>query len=189
MPHLTDGQLLFEPEEAKVMHEGSVKMLSGNKNLSVLTTYTDVDAVVSKTSGENVANAIKQIFQNVYANAGVSSEIFAPTGSQAIPISIKNDLSLMMILGNKYSHFFTNILNSLFSNSNISFNFEILPVSYYNQDEYITTALKLASSGYSFLVPAVAAGLTQKQFTDIKDLENDVLQLADKMRPLASSYT
>lgn len=189
VPHLTDGQLLFEPEEAKVMHEGSVKMLSGNKNLSVLTTYTDVDAVVSKTSGENVANAIKQIFQNVYANAGVSSEIFAPTGSQAIPISIKNDLSLMMILGNKYAHFFTNILNSLFSNSNISFSFEILPVSYYNQDEYITTALKLASSGYSFLVPAVAAGLTQKQFTDIKDLENDVLQLANKMRPLTSSYT
>jgi hypothetical protein len=43
---------LFEPPEVEEMHNGAVGMLSGNKNISVLTTYGDVDAIVSKTASE-----------------------------------------------------------------------------------------------------------------------------------------
>ena len=38
IPHLQDGGLLFEPEEAEVIHKGTVGMLKQNKNVSVLTT-------------------------------------------------------------------------------------------------------------------------------------------------------
>jgi len=31
------------------MHDGAVGMMKGNKNISVLTTYADVEAVISKT--------------------------------------------------------------------------------------------------------------------------------------------
>ena len=64
IPHLTDGTLLFEPPEAEVMHEGAVGMMSGNKNISVLTTYADVDAVVSKTSSEATTNTLEKNLQN-----------------------------------------------------------------------------------------------------------------------------
>jgi hypothetical protein len=57
---LTDGGLLFEPEEAKIIHEGTVKMMKGNKNVSVLTTYADVDSVVSKTTNENTNNVLEK---------------------------------------------------------------------------------------------------------------------------------
>ena len=60
MPHLTDGTLVFEPDEAEVMHNGSVRMMSGNKNVSVLTTYADVDAIVSNTSSEASTNALEK---------------------------------------------------------------------------------------------------------------------------------
>ena len=189
VPHLTDGQLLFEPDEALEMHRGAVKMMAGNANLSVLTTYADVDAIISKTSTDNISNALEKMLQNVYAEAGVSGQVFAPTGSQALNIAIKNDIALMMILGNKYARFITFILNSLFANSNVSFKYIILPVGIYNQSEYISDMLKLAQSGYSYLQVAAAAGINQHELSSLKDLENNVLNLREVLIPLASSYT
>ena len=58
-----------------------------------------------------------------------------------------------------------------------------------NVSDYIKDALKLAQSGYSFLLPAVAIGLSQKDLMNVKKLENDVLKLSDLLIPLASSYT
>ena len=103
--------------------------------------------------------------------------------------SITNDMSLMMILGNKYSKFISFIINSLFANSNVNFKYTILPVTWYNESQYITDTLKMATSGYSFLLPSIAAGLSQKDLMNIKNLENTVLQLKDILIPLDSSYT
>lgn len=189
VPHLNDGTLLFEPEEAAAMHEGSVKMLKGNKNISVLTTYTDVDSIVSKTSAEASNNNLEKMLNNIYSEAGTSSEIFAPTGSQSISTSITNDISIMMILGNKYSNFLSFILNKLFGNKNIIFKYKILPISLHNRSDFITDSFKLAQSGYSFLMPSVAMGLSQRELVNIKELENEVLNLEEVLRPLSSSYT
>ena len=189
IPHLADGALLFEPEEALEMHAGAVGMMKGNKNISVLTTYADVDAVVSKTSSEASTNALEKSLQNVYSKANASQQIFAPTGTQALSTSITNDMSLMMVLAHKYSRFLTFIINFLFSNTNINFKYEILPVSWYNVSDYIKDTLKLAQSGYSFLLPAIAAGVSQRDLINLKNLENDALKLEEILIPLASSYT
>jgi len=189
IPHLSDGTLLFEPDEAQVMHDGAVGMMKGNKNISVLTTYADVDAVVSKTQSEAVTNTLEKSLQNVYSKASVSAQIFSPTGSQALGTSITNDMALMMILANKYSKFISYIINNLFANSNVNFKYSILPVSWYNMFDYITNTLKMASSGYSFLLPTIAAGLSQKDLMNVKNLENEVLNLKELLIPLESSYT
>lgn len=189
VPHLNDGTLLFEPDEAEVMHAGAVGMMKGNKNISVLTTYADVDAIVSKTSSEATTNSLEKNLQNVYTTAGVSGQVFAPTGTQSLSTSITNDMSLMMVLANKYSKFLTFIINSLFANSNINFKYTFLPVSWYNVSQYITDSFKLAQSGYSYLMPAIALGLSQKDLISIKNLENDTLKLVDILKPLESAYT
>ncbi len=189
IPHLNDGQLLFEPPEALEMHQGAVNMMKGNKNLSILTTYADVDSIISKTASDNVNNSLEKMLQNVYSDAGVSAQVFAPTGSQALATSIVNDLALMMILGNKYSRFISFILNTLFSNNNVDFNYYILPVSYYNQKDFIDQTLKMAQSGYSLLLPSIAAGVNQRDLMSVKDLENNVLNLKEVLIPLSSSYT
>ena len=189
IPHLTDGTLVFEPDEAAVMHQGAVDMMSKNKNLSILTTYADVDSIISKTTSDNVNNSVEKMQQHVYTEAGVSGELFAPTGSQALSTSITNDMALMMVLGNKYSKFITYILNTLFSNSNVVFGYKLLPVTWYNQSDYITDAFKLAQSGYSFLVPSIALGINQRDLIDLKSLENEVLDLDQVLIPLSSAYT
>lgn len=189
IPHLTDGQLLFEPDEAVEMHKGAVSMMKGNKNLSILTTYADVDAIISKTTADNNSTSLEKMLQNIYANSGVTSQIFAPTGVQAIPYSIKNDISLMMVLGNKYARFITYILNTLFDTGNLKFKYIILPITEYTRSDFMNDSLKLAQGGYSFLLPAIAMGLNQLELTSIKDLENNVLKLKDVLIPLSSSYT
>ena len=190
MPHLTDGRLLFEPVEAKEIHDATVGMMRNNKNVSVLTTYGDITTIQSEGTTDATKNSImKQMLQNIYSAGGVSSELFAATGSATLPESINQDTAIMMTLANKFSDFVTWVLNSLYSNTNISFKYTILPVSYYNTTDYIADSFKLASSGYSFILPALAMGVSQKDLVNIKDLENNVLQLSEKLIPLSSSYT
>lgn len=190
VPHLTaTGELVFEPDEALEMHEGAVNMMKGNKNLSVLTTYADVDAIVSKTSADNASNSLEKMLQNVYAESGTSGLLFATTGTQALMYSIKNDIAFMMILGNKYGDFITYIINRLFANTNVTFKYSILPIGEYNRSDYVTDTLKLAQSGYSFLLPSIASGISQRDLINIKSLENDCLGLRDILIPLSTSYT
>ena len=189
IPHLTDGGLLFEPEEAVEMHKGAVDMMKKNENLSVLTTYADVDAIVSKTANDNSLNSVDKALTNIYAEAGSSSQLFGTDSNLSLATSITNDMALMMVLARKLENFVTSIINEKYGNANISFTYKILPVSFYNQKEYVEETLKLANSGYSFLLPALAMDLSQRELSNVKDLENDVLKLKEKLLPLSTSYT
>ena len=189
IPHINDGGLLFEPEEALEMHRGAVDMTKGNKNLSVLTTYADVEAVVSKTANDNALNSVDKALTNIYAEAGSSSQLFGTDSNLSLSTSITNDMALMMVVARKLENMVTFIVNQRFGNANISFNYKILPISFYNQKEYVETALKLANSGYSFLMPALAMDISQRELNNLKDLENDVLKLKEKLLPLSTSYT
>lgn len=189
IPHNTSTDaLLFEPDEALEMHQGTVEMMRGNKNVSVLTTYADVDAIVSHSSSDGNSNSIEKMLQNIFNEAGVSSQLFSSTGSTTLKSSVKKDIAMMMILGNKYALFITNLINKLFGNSNISFKYIILPVGEQNWDDYIKSSKDLAALGYSWLVPAVAQGFSQKDLLDIKNLENNFLKLVDLLLPLQSAY-
>ena len=190
VPHnASTNELVFEPDEAEVMHHGTVEMMKGNKNISILTTYADVDSILSKTSSDSISNNLEKMMQNIYAEANTSSQIFSPTGNLAIETSIRNDINLMMVIVNKYSRFITNIVNLLFANANINFKYTFQPISEYTNSKYITDSFKLAQSGYSFLLPALAFGLSQRDLGNIKVLENDILNLNEKLIPLSSAYT
>lgn len=189
IPHLQDGTLLFEPEEALEMHIGAVDMMKGNKNLSVFTTYGDVESIVSKTGSDAGQSNLEKMLQNVYAEASVSPQIFSPTGSQALDTSLRNDTAFVSIIMNKISRFISDLLNYLFGNTSISFKYIILPITYYNQSDYVTDAFKLAQSGYSLLLPSIAMGIEQSELLGLKSLENDSMKLKDILIPLASSYT
>lgn len=190
IPYLSDGRLLFEPDEAEEMHRGAVGMVRNNENTTVLTTYANVTTVDSKTSSENGAkNALESMKQNIYSQAGVSGEIFAATGGNTTETSTKYDTAIMMYLASKFARFVTNVVNDNFANSNISFKYTILPITHQNEAKYIDTSFKLSSSGYSLLVPALAQGFSQKDLVNLKDLENDVLKLGEKLIPPANSFT
>ena len=189
IPHLNDGRLLFEPDEAEEMHRGAVGMVRNNTNTTVLTTYADVDSIASRGSTENGAtNALEAMKQNIYSQAGVSGEIFAATGGNTTETSIKYDTAIMMYLANKFARFITNIVNENFANSNISFKYTILPITHQNDAKYIDSCYKLATAGYSLALPALAQGFSQRDLVNLKDLENDVLKLSEKLIPPKTSF-
>lgn len=95
----------------------------------------------------------------------------------------------MMVFANKFAYFVNNLINKLYSNSNINFKYSLLPISYYNEKDYVDTSFKVANSGYSLILPALAMGINQKDLVNLKDLENDVLNLKEKLIPPDSSYT
>ena len=95
----------------------------------------------------------------------------------------------MMFFANKVGIYVTNVLNEKYGNGNVTFKYTFMPVTHYNTDSFTGSAFKLVGSGYSFLLPSLAFGITQKDLGNLKDLENDVLKLGDKLKPLSTSYT
>lgn len=190
IPHLNDGTLLFEPDEAVVMHSGAVEMMAGNEDVDILTTYGDIDTIDSQGTNETVSkNNLEKIAQSVYRSAGVSAQLFAATGNMALTSSLQNDLSFCMYMANKFAHFYSYLINTMFKNKNISFNYKFLSISYYNEKEYLDNVFKGATYGYSLILPSIAMGINQLELENLKELENNVLQLNNKLIPLKSSYT
>lgn len=189
IPHLADGGLLFEPDEAEYIHKGTVQMLKDDANVSVLTTYADVDAIVAHSNNDNALNSVDKALKNIYAESGSSSQLFGTDSNLSLETSINNDMALMMTFVKRVDALITRIINAKFGKSEVSFIYQTLPISYYNESKYIENSMKLANSGYSFIVPSLAIGISQGELLNLKDLENDVLKLGDKLIPLSTSYT
>lgn len=187
VPH--DGMnLVFEPEEAADMHAGVLDMLANNPDVDVITSYAKVN-LLDLSGDADDKTEVSTAQQLIYDSAGVSKELFSATTDAGLQFSLNNDLSMMMILGRGFAHFFTALLNNKFGNRKISFKLLILPVSFYNVEEYVSKAKDLAAFGYSFLTPLTATGIDQTNLSDLKALENDVLDLIEVLKPLQSAYT
>ena len=189
IPHLSDGTLLFEPDEAEVIHSGTVNMMRNNPNVNVLTTYADVDAITSKTTSDAATNTLEKSINNIYYQAGISSQLFNSTTLSTLDQSIRNEISFVMPFVQKMDRFITNLLNRKFGNGQLTFKYQTLPITQFNQEKYADEAFKLAGSGYSLLLPAIAMGFNQKSFMSLKELENDVLDITAKLIPPTSAYT
>lgn len=181
-------KLLFEPEEAYEMHEGVIEMTSNNDDLDVLTTYNTI-SLLDLSSNDDNKTEIKDVQQLIYESAGVSKELFCATTEAGIDYSLNNDLSLMMILGYRFAYFYSILIDRKFGNSNLKFYVLILPISYYNYDEYTSRAKELAAFGYSFITPILGTGINQMTLADLKDLENNLYDFDEILIPLQSSYT
>ena len=183
-------QLVIDPEEGLSIHDGVVKMLGEhNPDLDVITTWgkAHIEAVSEKEN--QMKDAVERSEKVVYAESGLSSEIFAAEGNLALGHSLEKDLSNAMYLANKIATWFTYILNVNFETKNSAFSFKILPISNYNRSDMFKMTLQAAQTGYSFLLPALCEGLQQSDLSNIKFLENNILNLGEIMTPLKSSYT
>ena len=181
-------QLVFEPDEAEEMHNGVIEMLQNNPDVDVITTYNDIN-LLDLSSNDDEKTEIDTVQDLIYESAGVSKELFCATTDSGLEFSLKNDLAMMMLLGYKFAHFFTVLVNNKFSNKKMKFKFIILPISHYNNEEYISKAKDLAAFGYSFLTPILSTGIDQTNLVDLKNLENELLNLDEYLKPLQSAYT
>lgn len=185
---LDGSELIFEPDEAEEMHNGVLNMLANNPDVDVITTYNDIN-LLDLSSDDDESTEVNRMQDLIYESAGMSKEFFFPTTEAGLEYSANNDLAIMMILGYRFAHFFTALLNYKFENKQVKFKLNILPLSYYNSADYTSRARELASFGYCFLTPILSTGLDQTNLANVKMLENDLLELDEILKPLQSSYT
>lgn len=187
--HTNDGTLIFEPEEAEEMHKGAVRLLADDEDVSVLTSFLDTNVLNTdtNTNTEN-NNNFNNFINNIYFKSGVSKQMFSADSNLTLIYSVKNDIKFMSFLINQLEIFIYNTINSLFGNEKKYFKFKILDNSIYNQEDKVENAIKMASTGYSLLVPAITMGIKQSDIEDLKILENDILKFNDKLIPFTSAY-
>ena len=182
------GELVFEPDEAETMHQGVVEMLRNNPDIDIVTSYANINLLDISSDADEVT-AIDDVLNLIYESAGVTKELFCATTEAGLEYSMNNDLAMLMVMGNNFAHFFTMLIDNKFSNKKLHFELIILPVSYYNSQDYTSEARQLATLGYSFLTPILTNGINQNNLADLKELENELLNLDEVLKPLQTSYT
>ena len=187
--HTSNGDLVFEPEEAIELHKGLTEITKKNDFLDGITSYGEIKVHPLLDDDSTVKNNLEKISSILYAESGSSQQLFAADGNVSLERSIQNDIALMMFLANNFSIWLKNVINSKFADNHITFGVEILPVGQYNVKDYQSQALNAAQYGYSFMIPSLAMGLEQNQLLDLKTVETKLLKMEEVLKPLQSSHT
>lgn len=189
IPIDNNGELLFTTDEALEIHRAVVKMLKNNPNVDVLTTFADAEMLDLQDSSQANRDNLEKMERSVYNEAGVSKNLFASDGTTALDYSQKVDMALALDIAKPFATFLTYHINRKFSDKKVFFEATILPITHYNREEMFDLYLKGAQYGYSKILAGVASGIKQSNLLNLITLEEDYLDLANRMVPLQSSHT
>jgi len=96
LPLDKNGDLIFDVDEARDIHNNAVEMLRHTIGVDVLTTFADVS--VENMSDRNTTTTqddLEKVERSVYNSLGVSRNIFNTDGNLSLEKSILDDESTM----------------------------------------------------------------------------------------------
>ena len=189
MPHLNDGELVFEPEEVALMHKGISNMLQNRTGLDIITSFGSMKVGDLQSSRSVITNNLEKISNSIFTEAGVSREIFSASNSTSLARALEKDTAIAMYLGQFYTQWLQYVVNTKFAKNNTTFLILLLPISCFNRFEMAKTAFQGTQYGYSILIPYLCLGIEQSTVKDLKVLENKILDLHTLMKPLQSANT
>ena len=191
MPIDNDGNLVFELDEVAQIHAGVANMLQDLETVDVLTTFgeTTLENLQDSSAASQANNRLEKYTDNAWDALGTSELLFNADTSSSLAYVVKRLEALMRTYLNMYDTWIRFLINSRFSRTGLSFDFEILPTTVFNLKEYQAQYLQGAQFGYSKMRAGVAMGVKQRNLISTIDFENEFLDLDEKMKPLMSSYT
>ena len=191
MPIDSDGHLVFELDEVAEIHKGTADMLRELDTVDVLTTFgeTTLENLQESSAATQANNRIEKYSDNAWDALGSSKLFFNADNSSSLAYVIKRLESIMQNYLNAYDNWIKFLINSRFSRTGLSFDFEILPTTKFNIKDYLQYYLQAAQFGYPRMRVGAALGMKQRSLVSAIDFENEFLQLDEKMVPLMSSYT
>jgi hypothetical protein len=87
-----NGELIFDPDEAKDIHNNAVAMLKRAIGVDVLTTFADIEKIDTKDSNSaTTTDDLEKVERTVYNNAGISRNLFNADGNLATTNSVLAD--------------------------------------------------------------------------------------------------
>ena len=191
MPIDNDGNLVFELEEVEQIHAGVASMLRDLDTVDVLTTFgeTTLENLQDSSAATQANNRIEKYSDTAWDALGSSKLFFNADNSSSLAYVIKRLESIMQEYLNAYSTWIRYLINSRFSRTGLTFDFEILPITKFNIKDYLQYYLQAAQFGYPRMRVGAALGMKQRELVSAIDFENEFLNLDEKMVPLMSSYT
>lgn len=191
MPIDKNGELIFDVDEAAVLHQNAVRMLGDAVGVDVLTTFADVDvADLSDKGNVSSVDQLNKVERAVYNEAGVSQMQFNTEGNIALEKSIANDEATMTDLLLQFEEYAQSLLEPFNKNpKKLEYKVQMLPTTVYNYKDLSKQYKELASIGFSKLLPQVALGQNQTTVIMTAIFENEIMGLNDLFVPPQSSNT
>lgn len=191
MPIDKNGDLIFDTDEARALHNNAVQMLADAIGVDVLTTFADVDvADMSDNSRVTSADYVEKIKNSVFDNSGVSQKQFNTDGNLALEKSIANDAATMSDLLCQFEEYSESLLKPFNKNpKRLIYRVEMLPTTIYNYVDLSKIYKEQTMLGFSKLLPQVALGHSQSSVIATAYFENELLNLDELFVPPQMSST
>ena len=191
LPMDKNGDLIFDVDEARDIHNNAVQMLKRAVGVDVLTTFADIDAIdMSDKNTTATQDDLSKVERGVFNALGVSQNLFNTDGNLALANSILNDEGSVRSLLLQFEIFFDRITQGL-SATRKKYNFRLymLETTQYNYKELSKMYKEQVQLGYSKMLPQIALGHSQSSIINTAYFENEILHLSEIMIPPLMSST
>lgn len=191
LPLDKNGDLIFDIDEARDIHNNAVDMLQHAIGVDVLTTFAEIsveDMSDSNTSAKT--DDLERVERTVYNYFGTSRNLFNPDGNLSLEKSILDDESTVRSLLLQFNIFFDKITQTLGTNKKkYNFRLYMLETTQYNYKEMSKMYKEQVQIGYSKMLPQIALGHSQSFILHTAHFENEILDLSEIMIPPLMSST
>ena len=191
MPIDKNGDLIFDVDQARALHNNATQMLQKTIGVDVLTTFADVDvADMADKGNQSNVDELEKVERTVYNEAGISQMQFNSDSNTALNNSILNDEASMYNLLLQFESFF-NLLLQPFNKSpkKCYYKAQFLNTTIYNYKQVSKLYKEQMQVGLSKMLSQIALGQTQSSILATAYFENDVLDLVRVFIPPMMSST
>lgn len=191
LPLDKNGDLIFDMDEAKDIHNNAVTMLKRAIGVDVLTTFADIEKIDTKdTNSATSQDDLEKVERTVFNSSGVTKNLFNAEGNIATTNSILTNEASVRCLPLSFAA----MLNTVVEKFNTKkkrylFRVEMLETTQYNYKDLSKMFKEQTSMGFSKMLPAIALGQSQSSILATFTFENKVLHLAEIMIPPMTSNT
>ena len=190
LPMDKNGDLIFDVDEARDIHNTAVAMLRRAVGVDVITTFADVNSIdISDRNTSTTTDDLEKVERTVYNSLGISRNLFNTDGNLSLEKSILDDESTMRNLLLQFDIFFDKIVEKKSNNKKYNFRFIMLETTQYNYKELAKTYKEFSANGQSKFMPAIALGHAQSSVLNLAYFENEILDLPSIMIPPLMSST
>lgn len=191
LPLDKNGDLIFDIDEARDIHNNAVEMLQRAVGVDVLTTFADVQSIATKdTTTAGNADELERVERQVYNASGISKYLFNAESNLALEKSIREDEATFRDLVLQFSILFDKIVEKKNTNKKkYSFSFYMLETTQYNYVDMAKLYKEQVQLGYSKMLPQIALGHPQSSIINTTYFENEILHLPTVMIPPLMSST
>lgn len=187
MPLDKNGDLIFDVDEARELHNNAVKMLGKAIGVDVLTTFADVE--VADMADKNTATSIdelEKVERTVFNESGTAQNLFNTDGNIALEKSILNDEANMYELLLQFETFLNYLIKPLNKNPKKLVNkVQILPTTIFNYKDMSKLYKEQGGVGHSKLLASIALGQSQLSVINTAKFENEILDISSLLQTKA----